>query len=127
MRATRPSRSRAGRGEEAIREFEESIRLSPQDPWRWAFLSYEALARIFLKQYDQAVVSARAALRVPNCQYWANAHPVAALGHLGRKDESREAVAELLRRKPGFSCRYAEDHLSYLESQEQVDTIWRPE
>jgi tetratricopeptide (TPR) repeat protein len=113
--------SYAGRGEEAIQEFEESIRLSPQDPWRWAFLSYEALTRIFLRQYDKAVESARAALRIPNCQYWANVHLVAALGHLGRKDESREALAELLRRKPGFSCRYAEDHLFYLESREQVE------
>jgi tetratricopeptide (TPR) repeat protein len=113
--------SYAGRGEEAIREFEESLRLSPQDPWRWAFLSYEALARIFLRQYDKAVASARAALRIPNCQYWANAYLVAALGHLGRKDEGRDAIAELLRRKPGFNRRYAEEHLFYLERREQVE------
>ena len=30
--------------------------------------------------------------------------------------QTRNAVAELLRRKPGFSCRYAEEHLFYLES-----------
>jgi TolB-like protein len=113
--------SYAGRGEEAIQEFEESLRLSPQDPWRWAFLSYEALARIFLKQYDKAVASARAALRIPNCQYWANAHLAVALGHLGRKDEGRDAMVELLRRKPGFNRRYAEEHLFYLESREQVE------
>jgi TolB-like protein/pimeloyl-ACP methyl ester carboxylesterase/lipoprotein NlpI len=113
--------SYAGRGEEAIREFEESIRLSPQDPWRWAFLSYQALARIFLRQHEKAVESARTALRIPNCQYWANAHLVAALGHLGRKDEGRDAISELLRRKPGFDCRYAEEHLFYLESREQVE------
>jgi tetratricopeptide (TPR) repeat protein len=113
--------SYAGHGEEAIREFEESIRLSPQDPWRWAFLSYQALARIFLRQHEKAVESARAALRIPNCQYWANAHLVAALGHLDRNAESREAVAELLQRKPGFDCRYAEEHLFYLESRKQVE------
>lgn len=111
----------AGRVEEAILEFAEFIRLSPQDPWRWAFVSYEALARIFLRQYDKAVESAQAALRVPNCQYWANAHLVAALGHLGKKDEASKAVAELLRRKPDFRCRYAEDHLFYLESREQLE------
>jgi TolB-like protein/class 3 adenylate cyclase len=111
----------AGRLEEAIPRFEEAIRLSPQDPWRWAFLSYEALARILLRQYEQATASARAALRVPNCQYWANAHLVAALGHLGRKDEASGAVSELLRRKPDFSCGYAEEHLFYLESPAQLE------
>lgn len=113
--------SYAGRVEEAILEFQESMRLSPQDPWRWAFLSYEALAQIFLRQYDKAVESAQAALRVPNCQYWANAHLAAALGHLGRKEQAAHAVAELLRRKPDFCCRYAEEHLFYLESREQIE------
>lgn len=113
--------SYAGRVEEAILEFHESMRLSPQDPWRWAFLSYEALAQIFLRQYDKAVELAQAALRVPNCQHWANAHLAAALGHLGRKDEGNNAVAELLRRKPDFCCRYAEEHLFYLESREQIE------
>lgn len=111
----------AGREEEAILQFEESIRLSPQDPWRWAFLSYEALAHIFLRQYDRAAESARAALRVPNCQYWANAHLVAALGHLNKGDESSNAVAELLRRKPDFSIHFAEEHLFYLESRVQLE------
>jgi len=113
--------SYAGRVEEAIVEFEESIRLSPHDPWRWAFFSYEALAWIFVQRYDKAVELAQAALRVPNCQYWANAHLAAALGHLRKADEARNAVAELLRRKPGFSCRYAEEHLFYLESRAQIE------
>ena len=86
-----------------------------------AFLSYEAFARIFLGQYDKAAELAQAALRVPNCQYWANAHLAAALGHLSKNDEARNAVAELLRRKPDFSCRYAEEHLFYLESRVQLE------
>ncbi len=111
----------SGRPEEAILEFEEAIRLSPQDPWRWAFLSYEALARICLGQDAEAVELAQAALRVPNCQYWANAHLVSALGHLGAEAAASDAVAELLRRKPEFTCRYAEEHLFYLESRAQLE------
>ncbi len=110
----------AGLLEEAIVEFEESIRLSPQDPWRWAFLSYGALAYILLGRHDTAAKWARAALRVPNCQYWTNAHLVVALGHLGRTDEARSAVAELLRRKPNFSCGYAEDRLFYVERRKHL-------
>jgi hypothetical protein len=86
-----------------------------------AFLSYEAFARIFLGQYDKAAELAQAALRVRNCQYWAKAHLAAALGHLSKNDEARNAVAELLRRKPDFSCRYAEEHLFYLESRVQLE------
>lgn len=111
----------SGHAEEAIGEFEEAIRLSPQDPWRWAFLSYEALARICLGQYESAAELARAALRVPNCQYWANAHLAAALGHLGGEERARAAVAELLERRPGFTCRYARERLFYLESPEQLE------
>lgn len=111
----------SGRAEDAIGEFEEAIRLSPQDPWRWAFLSYEALARICLGQYAEAAQAARAALRVPNCQYWANAHLVSALGHLGGKEGASDALAGLLERRPEFSCRYAEERLFYLERREQLD------
>ena len=31
-----------------------------------------------------------------------NAYEVSALGHLGRREEAREALSELLRRKPGL-------------------------
>ncbi len=111
----------AGRLEESISQFEKATHLSPQDPWRWAFFSYRSLAYIFLGQHDKAAEWARNALRVPNCQYWANAHLVAALGHLNKTDEARIAVAELLRRKPEFSCSYAAEHLFYVKNHDQAE------
>ncbi|MFT5393978.1 MAG: adenylate cyclase [Gammaproteobacteria bacterium] len=106
--------------EDAIPQFETAIRLSPQDPWRWAFFAYRSLAHLFREEYDAAVYWAGSALRVPNCAYWANAHMVSALGHLGMKDKGNGAAAELLRRKPRFSCEYAKQRLFYVKDAGQL-------
>ena len=111
----------SGRLEDSVSAFEESIRLSPNDPWRFAFYSYGSLAHLLLRRYETAVDWARKAILLPNCQYWAHAHLAAALGRLSRVDEARAALAELVRRKPEFSCRYARQHLFYIESDEQVE------
>lgn len=113
--------SYSGKLEDAIVQFEKALKLSPQDPWRWAFYSYQALAYVFLHRYESAVEAARMALRVPNCQYWANAHLAAALGHLGRLPEARAAVQELIQRKAEFTLAYARQHLFYLDDQRQLE------
>ncbi len=110
-----------GRIEEAIPLFETAIRLSPQDPQRWAFYSYGALALIFNSDFEQAVVWAKNALQVPNCQYWANAHLTAALAHLGYGEEASDAVAKLLARKADFSCAFAKKKLFYIKKPKQLD------
>jgi TolB-like protein/Tfp pilus assembly protein PilF len=109
------------RMEEAIPRFEEAIRLTPHDPWRWGFFSYRSLAHLFMKQHEAAAEWANKAIRVPNSHYWANAHLVTALGHLGRVDEVRAAAEELLRRKPEFSCSFARKHLFYIKSSAQME------
>lgn len=109
------------RMEESILRFEEAIRLSPHDPWRWGFFSYRSLAHIFMKQHEAAVEWSKKALRDPNCQYWANAHLAAALGHLNRIEEAQDAVNELLRQKPEFSCSYAQKNLFYIKNSAQVE------
>jgi len=112
----------AGRLQDSIPCFEEAIRLSPYEPWRWAFYSYGALALLLLGQYEKAVDWARKAILVPNCQCWAYAHLTAALGYLGRVDEARSAIAELMKLKPEFSCDYVREHLFYLENSDQIQT-----
>jgi TolB-like protein/class 3 adenylate cyclase len=72
-----------GRLDEAIEQFEIAIKLSPHDPFRWAFYSYRSLAHLFRGEFEDAVNWARRSVQVPNAQYWARAHLVAALGHLG--------------------------------------------
>lgn len=111
----------AGRLNESIQHFEEAIRLSPHDPYRWGFMSYRSLAHLFLKQYEEAATWARKAMSVPNSQYWAKAHLVAALGYLDRDEETREAVTSLLKEKPEFSLSFARGHLFYIKSSDQIE------
>ena len=111
----------SGRLADAIPCFEEAIRLSPHDPWRWAFYSYGALAFILLGQLERAVEWARKAILVPNCQYWARAHLAAALGYLGRVAEAAATLAELKKLRPGFSLAFVREQLFYLESSEQIE------
>ena len=111
----------AGRPEESIGWFEQAVRLSPNDPWRWAFHAYGALAQIFRGDFEQAVQWAQQAILTPNCQYWAHAHLVSALGHLGRSAEGAAALARLKELKPQFSLAYAREQLFFLRHEEQVE------
>jgi adenylate cyclase len=105
-----------GRIEEAIPYFEKAISLSPYDPHRWAFYSYRALAHLFAGQFGPALDWAQKATRVPNCHYWPFAHRVSALGHMQQVDTARAAIAELLQRKPEFSCAFARRRLFFIKN-----------
>ncbi len=78
------------------------------------------MAFIFNGDFPQAVTWAKNALQVPNCQYWANAHLVVALAHLGLSAEAGDAAAQLLARKPKFSCEFARKKLFYIKRPEQL-------
>ena len=110
-----------GRLDEAIEQFEIAIRLSPHDPFRWAFYSYRSLAHLFRHEFAEAASWARKSVQIPNAQYWARAHLVAALGHLGDQDQARIAVADLMKIKPEFSLAFARKHLFYLKRSEQIE------
>lgn len=110
-----------GRYDEAIERFEKAIELSPNDPQRWAFLTYGALALIFKGDYETAVQWLDRASVIPNCQYWTVAHKAVALAQLGRKDEAAKAVRQLLREKPNFTIAFATQKLFYLKDPKQLD------
>ena len=107
--------------DEAVRHLDEAVRLGPHDPYKWAFLMYGALARLFLKQHETAAQWAHDAVLLPKSSFWANSILVAALGHLDRSDEAKAAVAEILRRKPDFSIQYAKGHVLRLKYPELLD------
>jgi len=111
-----------GRLDEAIQQFETAIQLSPHDPFRWAFYSYRSLAHLFQGEFQAAASWARKAVQIPNAQYWARAHLVAALGHLGDHGQAQSALQDLLRVKPGFSLAFAKERLFYLKREEQLES-----
>lgn len=110
-----------GRLDEAIKQFEIAIRLSPHDPFRWAFYSYRSLAHLFRGEYQTSVEWARRSIRVPNAQYWAWAHLVAALGHIGKESDITAARVDLLQKKPEFTVAFAQQRLFYLKLPGQLE------
>lgn len=111
-----------GRLDEAIEQFEIAIKLSPHDPFRWAFYSYRSLAHLFRGEHEDAVAWARRAVSIPNAQYWAYAHLVTALGYLGDNAACETAIRDLYRIKPEFSLEFAREHLFYLKLEDQMDS-----
>lgn len=111
-----------GRLDESIAQFEIAMQLSPHDPWRWAFYSYRSLAHLFRGDFAEAAAWARKSVQIPNAQYWARAHLVAALGQLGDAQQAEIAVKALMRAKPEFSLAYARERLFYLKDAGQIET-----
>lgn len=111
-----------GRLDQAIEQFEIAVRLSPHDPFRWGFFSYRSLAHLFRGEFQDAATWARRAVQVPNAQYWARAHLVAALGHLGDAAQTETAVKDLMQIKREFSLEFARRHLFYIKRPDQMDT-----
>lgn len=111
----------SGRLDESIPRFEEAVRISPHDPYRWAFLTYGAMAYLFRHDYEEAANWAYEATRVPNAHYSANATLVATLGHLDRPEETGAALADLIRIRPGFTCRLGRERLFYLKDEGQLE------
>lgn len=109
-----------GRYDEAVESFRKAIDLSPNDPQRWAFLTYGALAHIFKGDFRTAVRWADRACEIPNCQYWTLAHKAVALAYLGDREGARRAVERLLREKPGFTQEFARRKLFYLKDPGQL-------
>ncbi len=109
------------RCDEAIAQFERAIALSPNDPQRWAFLTYGALAFIFKEDFAAALEWAERAEVIPNRQYWTQAHRAAALAGLGRLVEARVAVSDLLEEKPRFTGAFARHKLFYVKDARQLE------
>lgn len=111
------------RFDEALHQFDHAIALSPHDPFRWAFMSYRSLAHLFAGQFKESALWARRASQVPNAHYWARAHLVSALGHLGDAEQASTDSNLLLKTRPGFSRNFAEERLFFVKKRNQLETF----
>ena len=92
----------AGQPDEAIRSFERRIRLSPFDPLLFLTLAGMSVAFIGLRRFDEAVSTAKKAVRQNPLFPFAYRGLASALAHLGREAEVKEAVAILFKLEPDF-------------------------
>jgi adenylate cyclase len=93
----------AGQYEEAILSFERGMRLSPLDPNLHNYLAGIGYALIELRRFDEAVAVSKKALRKSSSDGVAYRGLAAALAHLGRDAEAREAVARALEVDPAYT------------------------
>lgn len=109
-----------GRYEEAVTGFEKAIALSPNDPQRWAFYTYGALALILQGEFERAVEWADRALEIPNRQYWTLAHKAVALAKLNRLEEARRTFDLAVAEQPELSIGFARAKLYYIKQAPQL-------
>ncbi len=91
-----------GHSEEAISECDKAIRLSPRDPLIWAFFNARGGAQLSLGNYEAALQDARRAIRHPAASFYPHALLASVLAHLGRREEAKIALGQLLAIKPDF-------------------------
>ncbi len=106
--------------EKAIDHFEQAITLSSNDPQRWAFFTYGALACIFQGNFEKAVRWVEQASHIPNHQYWTYAHKAVALAGLDQLNDAAAALAQAQKMEPQLNLSFARERLYYLRDEGQL-------
>jgi adenylate cyclase len=91
-----------GRMEDAIQSLERAMRLNPLDPMLYSLQAFMAFAFINLRRFDDAVAAAEKSLHKKQNFMLAHRCHVAALAHLGRDTEAKQAAVRLLEQEPDF-------------------------
>jgi tetratricopeptide (TPR) repeat protein len=93
---------RVGRADEALRNHNLAIRLSPRDTLVYMFLHQKGQCHYLLGQYEEAIESERKALsKNPTQVFWPQVILAASYARQGEYQKARTAVDELCRLKPG--------------------------
>lgn len=110
----------AGRPKEAIRLLDTAIDLSPHDPHRWSFLHDQSEAYFALGQLADAERSALAAASLPNATHWPWLTLAAVFAAANKREKAREAVSQLLQRRPNYSLQVAQDEFGHFSDESFV-------
>jgi TolB-like protein len=94
----------AGRSEEAIPHIDHAMRLSPRDIFLTGMMTNRAFMLFDLERYEEALDWVRRASLSPNPRSMTFALLTAVLTKLGREQEARAALDDLLAHAPGISC-----------------------
>ncbi|MCH7635221.1 MAG: adenylate/guanylate cyclase domain-containing protein [Proteobacteria bacterium] len=115
----------AGRSEEAIPHIDHAMRLSPRDIFLTGMMTNRAFMLFDLERYEEALDWVRRASLSPNPRSMTFALLTAVLTKLGREQEARAALDDLLAHAPGMSCvKYRENPFGGPEVMERfVDAL----
>jgi len=94
----------AGRAKEAIPHIDHAMRLSPRDIFLTGMLTHRAFLLFDLERYEEAFDWVRRASLSPNPRSMTFALLTAVLTKLGRHEEARAALNDLLAHASGMSC-----------------------
>lgn len=92
-----------GQSREARLHLDRALRLNPRDPQAKFFHALMARTCLSDRDYEEAARWARKAIDLDPQQTRPRLYLASALGHLGRTDEAREAVADWQAQQPGFT------------------------
>jgi len=94
-----------GDPETVIEHAERSMRLSPLDVSLWVAQGVLAVAHVQLKNYEEAALWGRKAIRLHRDNLPAHHMLVASLAQMGRQEEAEAALSELLDLDPGLTIK----------------------
>ncbi len=103
----------SGMWDRAIESIDRALRLSPHDPLIWIFNTVRAITFLVTKRLDQAEEDARQSIRQPTAAVTAFFILAATLGQLGKAEEARKVMADVLRMRPDFSAEYVAQILPF--------------
>ena len=92
-----------GECDRAVEHFEAALRLNPRDPCGDDGVRSMMTAHFFSHRFEDSLAWARRMMTVTSVQSIPRRYAAASLAHLGRTDEARTVIAELLRAQPNSS------------------------